>query len=204
MSVPSTRIAADLDADVLDGLDFRRQNVARQPIGGDAAAQHAARFGRGFEDRHGVAVQAQKPGGRQSGRTGTDHGDFLSAVFCRFGQGLRRLVGQFVIGYEAFQFANRQRFIDLAAIAGRPRRDAGQTRPQTAGKGSSRRMTFKASGETSLADQRHVALAAGMHRAGVAAGRGALFFDGVTAGDGLRIAFADGAVAIEPHVVFVG
>ena len=73
------RLAFDLHAEGADIVDLLGDDVARQTVGGNRPAEHAARLGELFEDRDLVAAQGQIPGGRQPGRTGADDGDLLLA-----------------------------------------------------------------------------------------------------------------------------
>ena len=113
--VVDAAVELQFDAHVEDAPQLGVEHLARQAVLGDAEAHHAAALGVGLANRHGVARQAQVPGGGQPGRAGTDHQHVLAAV----GSGSDgpaapdRLVAE-----EALDGVDAHRFIQLAAVAG--------------------------------------------------------------------------------------
>ncbi len=67
-----TRLGSDLDSCLAQNADLGVEHIGRQPVVGDAVAQHAAERG-GLEHGDRVTRQPQVVGGRQARRTGADH-----------------------------------------------------------------------------------------------------------------------------------
>ncbi|MNC47280.1 hypothetical protein D3C75_963320 [compost metagenome] len=92
------------------------QHVARQTVGRNTEAQHAARQWPRFADLHPMAEPVEVPGAREAGRAGTDHQHLLAAG----GRRWRRLpaTGQRLVAEEAFDGVNGDGVIHLTAVAG--------------------------------------------------------------------------------------
>ena len=101
------RVDLDLDAELLDVLDFLLDDrILRQAELRDAVGQHAARLVQGLEDGHIVALLREVARAREAGRARADDGDFL-----RIGGALDRLDlfirGELTVSDEALKAANR-------------------------------------------------------------------------------------------------
>ncbi len=68
------------DTEIEDPLDLGVQLLARQPVFGNAVAQHSPQFGEGFEDRHPVPAPGQVIGAAQSPRPSPDDGHLLAGI----------------------------------------------------------------------------------------------------------------------------
>ena len=93
------------------------QHIARQAVGGNTEAQHAARQWARFADLHLMAKPVEVPGAGEARGTGTDHQHLLAAG----GGGGCRLpaTGQRLIAEEAFDGVNGDGIIHLGTVAGR-------------------------------------------------------------------------------------
>ncbi len=120
---PDFHTAFDLDTHLADHIDFRVEDIFFQPVARDAVDEHTAGFFFFFKNGHRVAVLPQEIGGRQSGRTGTDHGNFEfvpphAAVMLFAQRYVAFILLQFEGGDELFDLVDGQRLVDGAAGAG--------------------------------------------------------------------------------------
>ena len=104
-----------LDTGCDQARDLGVEHVARQAIGWDRPAQHAAGFGVLVEDRDGVAASGEVIGGRQSCRTAADHRYGLAPFAVPAWQ--RPALSDRLVAEETLDGVDRDRLIDLAAIA---------------------------------------------------------------------------------------
>jgi hypothetical protein len=123
--------AVQLHAQGNDARDLGVEHAARQPVGRDAVAHHAAQFGAGLVQAHAVAPAAQLVGRRQAGRPAA-HDRHMGCTGCMGCTGLRagaqlclRLrrrqgpaLRQGLVTHVALQPADRQRFVVAAPVAG--------------------------------------------------------------------------------------
>ena len=72
LDVRDLLVQLELDAHRQDPVDLGVEHVARQPVGRDAEAHHAAGHRTGLEDRHLVAEAAQVIRGREPGGPSAD------------------------------------------------------------------------------------------------------------------------------------
>ncbi len=136
-----------------------------------------------------VAQQGQVAGGGEAARPAADDRDLLVEGD---GSGLgQRHVLNGPVGDEALEAGDGDGLVDLAAGAVRL---ALVCADAAADGGEGVRLAGHAIGlrEAAVADERYVALRAGVHGAGALAGRVALLGDRVGVGDGLRIELVDG------------
>ncbi len=67
----------NLDALLLDGVDFPVDDFLRQSVLRHAEGHHTAGYRSRFEDGHGIALLNQEIGSGQAGGARTDHGDLF-------------------------------------------------------------------------------------------------------------------------------
>ena len=183
--------AAELHAQVQDPLDLRLQHVAREPVLGHAAGQHAPRHVEGLEEGHRDALQRQGAGRRETRGTGAHHRD-PAILAPRFGLGqLRGAVPALEVRQEALDGADGDGLVHVLAGAGLlagPLTDAAAHRRQREVPADEREGLLV----PPLPGEGHVALHAHVGRTGVSAGRRAALVDGVGVGDGLGVGLVDG------------
>ena len=75
------RVQLEFHTQIQDPVDLRVQYVVGQTILRNAVSQHAPRFGKCFEHRHGISSQSELIRSRNTARTGTDHSNFLWPSF---------------------------------------------------------------------------------------------------------------------------
>ncbi len=161
------RVQDDLHAGALDVVNLGIQHIARQAVLGDAHGHPATCHGRCLVDGRLVAPLRQAQGGGQTRGTGAHDGHFLGLGFLT---ALRRPgVLDLLVGHEALQLADGDRFVELTALAallaeGRADPSAYQ------GEGVALPMDLKGLGVLALADQRHVA--GNVHASGAGVGAG--------------------------------
>ncbi len=192
----------DGDSHLFDQGDFIGQHIPGQPVLRDAHGHHAARFGQFFENRHGIALQGQKIGGRQTGRPRTHNGNLLVAGRRGFRDGLR--AGAFFpIGQEAVQLSNGQGLIHViagaVAFAGVVAHPAADT-----GKGVLLPEQIQGFAILALIDQGDVPLDGDVGRTGgFARGRSA-FVDHIGDGHRLGKGAVDGPAVLQSDVPLAG
>ena len=142
-----TKPGAHLDAQVEDALDLPVEHLLGQPVLRDPVAQHAAQLGHGLEDGDAVAQPPQEIGTGEAGRTAADHGDAFARVR-RHPDGQPFAGGHFEVGGKAFELIDRDRLVRDAAAA-----------VELAG----------VRADAAAGEQQRVALADGVHRAGIVA-----------------------------------
>ena len=116
LDVGDLPVQLELDAHRQDPVDLGIEHVARQPVGRDAEAHHAAGHRPGFEDRHLVAEAAQVVGGGEAGGPGADDQNALAGGLGGRVEGpalLDRLVAD-----EALDRVDADRLVELPAVAG--------------------------------------------------------------------------------------
>ena len=99
-----------------DSVDLGIEHVARQPVGRDPEAHHAAGHRPGLEDRHLVAEAAQVVRGREAGGAGTDDQNALAGGLGGRVEGpalLDRLVAD-----EALDRVDADGLVELPPVAG--------------------------------------------------------------------------------------
>ena len=109
-------VQLELDANRQDSVDLGIEHVAREPVGRDPEAHHAAGHRPGLEDRHLVAEAAQVVRGREAGGAGTDDQNALAGGLGGRVEGpalLDRLVA-----YEALDRVDADGLIELPPVAG--------------------------------------------------------------------------------------
>ena len=174
-----------------DGVDLALDDLRREAVSRHANSHHPAGDRERLEDRCGKTLADKVKRGRHASRPAADDGDAL-----RFGRFDRRRFRDFVrvgegpVGDETLEGGDRNRGIDIAAGAGRlalvvahPAADRWERilQPDRA----------IGVGITAGMQERHVALGALPRRAGIAAGRRALFGDDVGRRDRLRERLVD-------------
>ncbi len=104
------------DAEVEDALDFPVQDMGREPVVGDAVAQHAACHFMLIVDRHRVSAARHLIGEREAGGAGADHPD---ALLLRIALELfqRQLRGDRPVPQEALERVDRHGTVLLGAVA---------------------------------------------------------------------------------------
>jgi len=176
-------VQMNLDAEVLDDLDLRPEDVLGEAIFGDAHGKPAARHGEGFEDLHVIALGRQIVGAGKTGGTGADDGDLLALAFLLLGD-KAGLVLQIQIGYETLQVHDINGIFHFTAHT---RRLAGMVAHPAADDGEG--IVFLDERQCFLVltrgDEGHVALNADVGGTGSLAGGGAKFVDGEAAGNRL-------------------
>jgi hypothetical protein len=73
------RVQAELNAKFKDGPNLPIEELPGEPVEGNALAEHASRFRRGFEHGYRMTQQSQVVGRRQTGRSCPDDGDTTEA-----------------------------------------------------------------------------------------------------------------------------
>ncbi len=114
--VADLRIELERDAEVEDAVDFRLQDLARQPVLRDPEAHHAARDRTGLADRDRVTPQREVIRRRQARRPGADDQNALARL------GPRPLelpaAAQRLVAEEALDRVDAHGLVELAAVAG--------------------------------------------------------------------------------------
>ena len=105
------------DAHGRDPGDLRVEDVARQPVGGDAVAHHPARQRSVVADDDVVPEPGQVVGGREPGRAGADDEHPATAADLRNGELPLLLVGE--VTEVALDRVDRHRAVELLAVAAR-------------------------------------------------------------------------------------
>jgi len=104
-------------AKIFDVGDFPLQDFPRQTVRPQTVTQQAAGQGFLFENCDGIAKTGQIRGGRQTGRTGADHGNPLVSGWTSFGLRLPRM-RNFKIRYKPLDIPDGHRLIELRPPAG--------------------------------------------------------------------------------------
>src|SRR5512132_584271 len=108
-------IEHDLHARSLDALNLAVEDVARQPVGGDAEVHHAACDRAGLVDLHGMAHQRQMMRARQTAGAGADDQDAFAGG--RRGDRRRPLLGERLVSEKPLDRVDGDRRVELAAVA---------------------------------------------------------------------------------------
>ncbi len=163
------RLEAELDAQRQDLVDLPLQHVVREPVAGDAEAQHAARHALRLEHGDPVPEAGEVAGAGEAGGAGADDRHTFRVDPRRRPDLLRGSDG---VGHEALERGDGDRFIDLAARAGALAEvgaDAAADARERVGLGRHPVGFVEAAG----GHERHVSLRRGAHGAGRPAGAGA-------------------------------
>ena len=107
----------ELHAQVLDDLNLRLDDIAGQPVGGNPHAEHAAEDRQFLENGHPVALDGQKIGAGQPGRSGPHDGDLLFAQGF-FDRHVGGAAGPVRVGQKAVQVHDPQGLVHRLARTG--------------------------------------------------------------------------------------